>query len=161
MEAEEVMMKLAKMQGDSDNQFVLFGNLFLLANKLQVVSDQYLEKDDYTTKQWFLVAAINQFSDTPPTLSEVSELIGCSRQNVKQMAIKLETKGLLKIVRDEQDTRSYRLVLTDKCHSFWQKREIQDSRFIVNIMSCLDEQEAKQLSIYVDKILKRIAEVRN
>ncbi|SDM60258.1 DNA-binding transcriptional regulator, MarR family [Acetanaerobacterium elongatum] len=144
---------------NTDKQAVLFGNLFLLANKLQAVSDKYLEGDDITAKQWFLVAAINQFSETPPTLSEVSELIGSSRQNVKQLALKLEKKGFLQIEKNKQDTRAYRLVLTEKCHLFWQNRELQDNRFITDITGCLTAQETDNLYEYIDKMLKKTDEI--
>lgn len=139
-----------------NKQAFIFGNLFLLANQLQVVCDQYLEKDHITTKQWFLLAAISQFNDTSPTLSEVSELIGCSRQNIKQLALKLEKKEFLKIRKDEQDTRAYRLVLTEKCNFYWKSREDLDSKFITDILSCLTSEETNILSDCITKVLAKI-----
>lgn len=152
-------MKGSKPANLFEKQAFIFGNLFLLANKLQVISDQYLATSGLTTKQWFLIAAIQQFGDTPPTLSEVSELSGSSRQNVKQLAIKLKKNDFLRIEKDEQDTRALRLRLTKKCTSFWEQRENQDKQFITDLFSCLGETETDILSGSVQKILKRAEEM--
>jgi DNA-binding MarR family transcriptional regulator len=142
-----------------NKQAFIFGNLFLLANKLQVVCDQYLDTDNITTKQWLLLAAISQFNDTSPTLSELSDFIGCSRQNIKQLASKLEMKEFLQIRKDEQDTRAYRLVLTEKCNLYWKSREDMDKNFIVHILSCLTSEETDILSDCIIKVLAKIAEI--
>jgi len=150
---------------DSNKQTLLkkkgfiFGNIFLLANKLQVVGDQYLEKDDLTTKQWFLIVAVMQFPETPPTLSEVAELFGSSRQNVKQLAIKLEKRDFLRIEKDERDARASRLILTEKCFSFWQQREKQDNQFITDIFSPLTEEEVGTMTDCFKKILREIDKI--
>lgn len=146
-------------QQDFKKQAFIFGNLFLLANRLQIVSDQYLEKDNITTKQWLLLAAIGQFTDVPPTLSKVSELIGCSRQNTKQLALKLEKTGFLNIRKDEHDTRAYRLVLTEKCNAYWKSRERMDNQFISDILSCLTSEETNILSDCIPKVLAKIDKI--
>ncbi len=152
-------MDLKTNPQELNNQAFIFGNLFLLANKLQVVCDQYLDTDNITTKQWFLLAAVNQFKDASPTLSEVSELIGCSRQNIKQLAIKLEKKDFLKIRKDEEDTRAYRLVLTEKCNLYWKSREEIDNKFIADLLSCLTSEETNILSDCITKVLAKISRI--
>lgn len=144
---------------ERNKQAFIFGNLFLLANRLQVVSDQYLNNDNITTKQWLLLAAIGQFKDTSPTLSEVSEMIGCSRQNIKQLALKLEKNGFIKITKDEKDTRANKLILTEKCNLYWKSREDTDYKFIEDILCCLTSEETNILSDCITKILTRIAEI--
>ncbi|NTV77747.1 MAG: MarR family transcriptional regulator [Clostridiales bacterium] len=139
-------------------QALIFGSLFMLANKLQVVSDQYLEKDGITTKQWLLLAAISFFKETAPTLSEVSQMIGSSRQNTKQLALKLEKNGFLKILRDEQDTRAYRLTLTAKCDEYWKSRENQDQEYISDLFGLLSFEETAVLAGCIPKLLKKIEE---
>ena len=135
-----------------EEQGFIFGNFFLLANKLQVISDKHLESVGLTTKQWFLLAAVQNFK-TPPTLSEVSELIGSSRQNVKQLAIKLEKKNFLRLEKDEQ---AVRLILTEQCMNFWKDRDALDKQFIAEILSCLTNEETETVSTSLKKILKRI-----
>lgn len=151
-------MELEENQQELKQQAFIFGNFFLLANRLQVVCDQYLKKDNITTKQWLLLAAISQFVDATPTLSQVSEMIGYSRQNIKQLALKLEKKEFLKIIKDEQDTRAYRLVLTEKCNLYWKSREEMDNKFIMEIFSCLTSEETNILSAGIPKVLAKITE---
>jgi len=139
-----------------DKQKYIFGSIFLIANRLQVVGDQYLGKDDMTMKQWFLNVMIAQFGDTPPTLSEVAELMGSSRQNVKQLALKLEEKGFLIIRKDEQDARALRLELTDKSKVFWDKRQNKDNEYIEELFREFSPEEIDAVCKGFEKLFKRI-----
>jgi DNA-binding MarR family transcriptional regulator len=140
----------------SDKQKYLFGSLFLLANKLQVMGDQYLGADGMTTKQWFLSVMISQFKDAPPALSEVAELMGTSRQNVKQLALKLQEKDFLRIEDDEKDGRVLRLKLTDKSLSFWKQREEKDNEYITELFKELTEEEVNAMYSGFNKLFKKI-----
>lgn len=143
----------------SDMQKFIFGSLFLLANKLQVIGDQYLGRDGMTTKQWLLTVMIVQFGDTPPTLSEVAELMGSSRQNVKQLALKLEEKEFLKIEKDEQDARALRLKLTEKSQSFWEKREKQDEQFVKDLFADFSEEEISAVYAGFNKLFEKVERI--
>ncbi|MCX7921892.1 MAG: MarR family transcriptional regulator [Clostridia bacterium] len=142
-----------------EKQRFIFGSLFLLANKLQVIGDQYLGKDGMTTKQWFLTVMISQFRDNHPTLSEVAELMGSSRQNVKQLALKLEEKDFLKIEKDEQDARALRLKLTEKSQEFWEKRQEQDNQFIEELFKDFSEEEVNIISSSFRKLFEKIEQM--
>lgn len=124
-----------------DNKKFIFGSLFLLANRLQVIGDKYLEKEGITTKQWLLIVMIAQFVDSIPTLSEVAQLMGSSRQNVKQLALRLQEKGFVSIKKDERDSRVLRLKLTEKSTVFWEERREKDEQFIIDIFNGLSEEE--------------------
>lgn len=147
----------------NDKQKFIFGSIFLMANKLQVIGDKYLGKDDITTKQWFLTVMISQFPDNPPTLSEVAELMGSSRQNVKQLALKLEEKGFLNIEKDTEDARALRLKLTEKSKVFWERREEQDDQFLAELFRDLNREELdamvsgfNKLFVKMDKLNKEL-----
>lgn len=101
---------------------------------------------------------VGQFRDYKPTLSEVAKVMGTSRQNLKQLAIKLENKDLLKIEKDENDSRIIRLSITKKSEEFWEKRQDKDIEFITNLFKglTLDEIDAmyKGFNKLYDNILK-------
>jgi DNA-binding MarR family transcriptional regulator len=139
-----------------DKHKYIFGSLFLLANKLQVIGDQYLGREGITTKQWFLTVMLSQFRDNPPMLSEVAELMGSSRQNVKQLALKLEGKGFLIIQKDEKDARALRLKFTEKSKTFWGKREKQDNQFIQDLFKDFSEEEADIIYRGFGKLFEKI-----
>lgn len=121
----------------------IFGSLFLLANRLQVLGDRW--DKEITMKQWFLIVMIAQFKDYPPTLTEVAEFMGSSRQNVKQLALKLEKKNFLHIEKDEKDSRALRLILTEACHSFFAERRPMEEAFLEALYKDLTEEEMKGL----------------
>ncbi|MDP4091341.1 MAG: MarR family transcriptional regulator [Bacillota bacterium] len=139
-----------------EKQKYIFGSIFLIANKLQVIGDQYMAVDGMTTKQWFLTAMISQFGENPPTLSEVAELMGSSRQNVKQLALKLEEKDFLKIEQDKQDARALRLKLTERSREFWDKREDKDNQFIKDLFEDLSHEEIDIISKGFEKLFEKI-----
>ncbi|HYF84725.1 MAG TPA: MarR family transcriptional regulator [Clostridia bacterium] len=142
-----------------DKQKFIFGSIFLLANTLQVIGDQYLGRDGITTKQWLLQVMISQLGDNPPTLSEVAELMGSSRQNVKQLALKLEEKGFLTIQKDEHDARALRLKLTDKSQVFWEKRKKQDDEFIEDLFKDLSQEEIDSMFKGVGKLFTKVEKI--
>lgn len=139
----------------------IFGSLFLLANKLQVIGDKHIADEDVTLKQWFLTVMISQFSDINPTLSEVAEFMGTSRQNVKQLALKLQEKKFLNIEKDEQDARAIRLKLTEKNKSFWENREEKDNEFIYELFKDLSQDEIDKIYSGFNKLFERIENMDN
>lgn len=143
---------------NQDKQTYIFGSLFLLANKLQVKGDAYLADDEMTTKQWFLILMISQFKDTPPMLSEVANLMGSTRQNVKQLALKLEEKGFLVIEKDQTDSRILRLKLTEKNEQYWDKRQAKDNTFIENLFKNFTKEEVNVMYHGIEKLLEEVKE---
>jgi len=131
-------------------------DIFLLANKLQVIGDFHLADDGITTKQWFLILIISQFKEKPPMITDVANLMGTSRQNVKQLALKLEEKGFLNIEKDKEDSRTLRLKLTEKNQWFWEKREEKDRNFVTNLFKSLSVEELDIMCQGFSKLLNEI-----
>lgn len=52
--------------------------------------------NEMSCKQWLLMSVLKAF-DTPPDLSTVAKAMGCSRQNVKQLARPLEQEGYIRL----------------------------------------------------------------
>ena len=90
---------------------LIFSGVFVLENKLHTVLDRYLE--DITSKQWLVLVVASSFS-TPPDLSKVGKALGCSRQNIKKLAMALEKEGMVRLKESESDGRSLCIHLTDK-----------------------------------------------
>lgn len=99
-----------KIAGISE-EYSIYGILFSLSNRIQTIGDKSFT--DITMKQHFLMIALGMF-ENPPTLKEMSELIGCSYQNIKRMAKHLEKEEFLQIVQDSSDKRKILLVSTGK-----------------------------------------------
>ncbi|HEY9855293.1 MAG TPA: hypothetical protein V6D05_06110 [Stenomitos sp.] len=97
-----------------EHQAELFGSLFLLTQHLARRADAAMEPLGLTTKQWLLLAIlVKRFAGQTPTLTEAALWYGSSRQNVKQIALQLESRGFLRLVTDPKDKRVLRLQLTE------------------------------------------------
>jgi MarR family transcriptional regulator for hemolysin len=97
----------------------LFGSVFVLTQHLTRRTDAALETFGLTTRQWLLLAVLGKaFPDRSASLSEAAEKYGSSRQNVKQIAVGLESRGFLRLVPDPVDGRTTRLQVTDRVRVF-------------------------------------------
>ena len=152
----DIVKKELNYEIDMEPQKYIFGGIFAISNRLQVIGDVFL--GEVTTKQWFLIAVIGQFfKDTPPSLSEVAEIMGTSRQNVKQIGLKLEKKGFVEIKKDIKDNRVLRVQLTEKCVKYFENRYQKDEEFINTIFQGFEAEELFQLSNSLDKFYKNIS----
>lgn len=137
-------------------QRYIFGEIFLIANKLQTIGDEFL--GEVTTKQWFFIVVVSEFfKDKAPSISEIANKMGTSRQNVKQIALKLEKKEFITINKDEKDSRILRVSITNKCINYWENRYEKDSEFIKYIFRGMEEKELFQMFNSLDKFYKNIA----
>ncbi len=137
----------------------IFGHIFLLAQKWQYLGDRELSVDNLTTKQWFLLATIGTLFKTPPTLTEVTEALGTSRQNVKQIALNLEKRGFLKIEPDENDRRMLRFKITQESNDFWEKRAGRDEKYIADLFKGLTVEEIEIFYLGIIKLSQRAEEL--
>lgn len=110
-----------------DNTFFLIGLLNEFMNRFQAYGDTFFEEISW--KQCFVIICVNLF-EQPPTLKELSELMGCSHQNIKQMLLKLEKVGFIQFETDQKDHRKQRILLTKKAQKFNQTYDEPSARFM-------------------------------
>jgi DNA-binding MarR family transcriptional regulator len=80
-----------------------------------------------------------------PSMQEVADALSTTHQNVKQLAIRLEDRGFLKIERDPDNRRILRLRTTDESRGYWEKRSLEDLRSIAALFEGLEDGEVKSL----------------
>lgn len=125
--------------GNMPPQAFLLGLLSAFDNRYQAAADAFFK--EITWKQFFAVICINLCKE-PPTLNELSDVMGSSHQNVKQILLKLEKKGFVEFVADEKDRRKQRIHVTDACRDFLEKNDNngQQSQYIIGrIFDGVDE----------------------
>ncbi|MDO5519671.1 MAG: MarR family transcriptional regulator [bacterium] len=98
---------------------LLFVDIFIQENRLHSVFDRY---NDMSVKQWLLLAVCQAF-DTPPDLSTLAETMGCSRQNVKKIAVCLERDGYITLEKSPEDARALCVNRTEKGIQYTKERE--------------------------------------
>jgi DNA-binding MarR family transcriptional regulator len=114
-------MKMDKVEfGDMPPQAFLLGLLSAFDNRYQAAADAFFK--EITWKQFFAIICINLCKE-PPTINELSDVMGSSHQNVKQILLRLEKKGFVSTVADERDKRKQRIVVTDAARAFLQKND--------------------------------------
>lgn len=123
---------------DMDNAHFLIGLLNAMMNNFQTVGDTFFEEMSW--KQCFVMICIGLFEE-PPTLKELSELMGSSHQNVKKMVEKLEKNGYISVQTDEQDRRKQRLQLTQKTADFNKHYSQPSEEFMQYLFGGIDRNE--------------------
>ena len=81
-------------------QAFLLGLLSAFDNRFQASADKFFSQ--ITWKQFFAIICINICKESP-TINELSDIMGSSHQNVKQILNKLSNKGFVEMIQDEED----------------------------------------------------------
>ena len=151
MNYDEVMNVDKVKFGDMPPQAFLLGLLSAFDNRYQAAADAYLK--EITWKQFFAIICINLCKE-PPTLNELSDVMGSSHQNVKQILLKLEKKGFVATVPDEKDRRKQRIYVTDACRDFMERNDNNDRQSQYFIGRIFDGIDGKSLQTTIQTIMK-------
>lgn len=108
----------AYKSGRDNQQRAIFASLFILGNRLQTSFDKV--DPVITVKQFMVLIMVKQVPEKTLDLTSCGELLGCSRQNIKKLAVALEKKELITISRNKKDRRRTDLYLTEKGESYFQ-----------------------------------------
>lgn len=111
-------------------EHMIYGTLFSLCNRIQTLGDSQFK--EITIKQHFLLIGLGLF-DAPPTLNELSHVVGCSYQNIKRMLNTLEKKEFVKIVQDSNDKRKYRVISQKKVQTFNEENQEITNQFMKSL----------------------------
>ncbi len=143
------------------DEAMIFGLLLIISNKMNTLLEREFKEYDVTTKQWFLSETINSLFNSPPTLKEAANAMGSSHQNIKQVAMKLQEKGLLLLEKDKKDARVTRLKMTEQSGDFWKQTDFKGAIFREKMFK---EIEANNITItrhLLEKMLSNLTEIEN
>ena len=147
---------MSKLDSMKDRKFV-FGSVLIVANRIDTLLERALKEYDVTAKQWFLTVVIDNSFDKPPTIKEVAREMGSSHQNVKQVALKLEQKGLLTLKKDNKDARVTRIRLTDESYKFWKTTQVKAATFTESLFKDIDEDEMSKARAVLQKMIANLS----
>lgn len=143
------------------DEAMIFGLLLIISNKMNTLLEREFKEFDVTTTQWFLSETINSLFDSPPTLKEAANAMGSSYQNVKQVAIKLQQKGLLTLERDKKDARVTRLKMTDQSKDFWKRTDPKGAIFRERMFKEMGTNYITRIRYLLEKLLSNLVEIEN
>ncbi len=139
-----------------DLSYFLLGLISAFENRFQAVADSTMKEISW--KQFFAIICINMCKEKP-TVKELAEIMGSSHQNVKQILLKLEKKGFVRISLDESDKRKQRIELTDYCREFCAKNDEMTMRITKKMFEGVSEEQLQitiQTIIQIEDNLKEI-----
>ncbi len=145
------------MTAHADPARVLFATVFLLAQSWKNLLDDELAPAGLSAKQWMLLVAIETFGDEAPTLNQAADRYGATRQATKQLAVRLERGGFVRIESDPDDGRTLRLHLTARHREFWDARA---QRHLAGLAALFSEVDGDSLSGAAETLTALLASSR-
>ena len=142
---EEVMQNGNVDFSNIPSNYYLLGLLSAFDNTMQEIS----------WKQFFAIICINMCKE-PPTLKELSDILGSSHQNVKQILLKLEKKSFIQFQTDDADKRKQRIVLTDYCREFCERNDEMSKSIMEKMFDGVTEKEVATTIQTIIKIEKNL-----
>ena len=143
------------MKIPKNNQYVLFGGIFILANKLQYVAEQKVE--GLSVKQWFLLRTLHDMPTEPaPTITSLAKELDTTRQNAAKMLEILHRDGHVAIADNPHDGRSSTLSITEKGRKMLSAMAARSAGFFRELFEDMDKGEvdiaAKVIIKMIDKL---------
>ncbi|WP_124058658.1 MarR family winged helix-turn-helix transcriptional regulator [Vaginisenegalia massiliensis] len=114
----------------------LFGLLFIVENRLTTACEKI--QTEISMKQWLLLALVMTQADSQ-TLTELGKLMGCSRQNIKKLALALEQKGLVQL--KEGPRKSYDIQVLPKAYELADQMALRHETTLRLLFSDFSQQE--------------------
>lgn len=140
------------MKIPKNKQYVMFGGVFMLANKLQLVADKKIH--GLSTKQWFLLRNLSDLPpNPPPTITMLAKETDTSRQNVSKMLGVLQRQGYVALQDNPKDHRSQSVILTDSGAQMLHKVAQEAVPFFTELFSGISEEEC---TVSADVVIKLI-----
>ena len=122
----------------------IFSSIFVLQNRMQTAGEKL--QTEISMKQWLLLA-MAECCPEPRTLTNVGNLMGCSRQNVKKLALALEKKGFVRLLLSSNN--SVIIELTEEVKRYAEEIGERHMKALRLLFADFSEAEIEQLfSLY-------------
>lgn len=133
----------SRFSDSTENQRkAIFSTLFIAGNRLQTLFDNNIP--EVSLKQFMLLSIVRQ-SKEQLTFTQLGDLLGCSRQNIKKLANVLMKKGFITIQQSPNDTRAMCICPTEKVN-----------RYFANDFSKYQEDLKYLFEVYTDKEIETL-----
>lgn len=124
------------MEGKELETWLLFRKTFA---KMQRFIEDDLRRHDTTPSQFTILRNLSIEEATP--MSELSRRTSCVNSNITSVIGRMEDKGLVKKIQDNNDRRVSKVNLTDKGKDLYRKTVFDHDEFLANMMKCIPEKE--------------------
>lgn len=139
-----------KYSTSTENQRkAIFSTLFIAGNKLQTLFDNHIPK--VSLKQFMLLSIVRQ-SKEPLTFTQLGDILGCSRQNIKKLADVLMKKGFITIQQSPHDIRAMCICPTEKVNDFYANDFFEYQEDLKYLFEVYTDKEIETLFILLSKL---------
>lgn len=132
----------------------VYSSIFVLQNRMQTTGEKL--QTQISMKQWLLLA-MTDCCPEPRTLTNVGSLMGCSRQNIKKLALALEKKGFVRLLSGGNN--SVHIELTDKARQYAEEMRERNLQFLELLFEDFSEIEIEQLFHFYSKLYAGVERV--
>ncbi|MGN0537767.1 MAG: MarR family winged helix-turn-helix transcriptional regulator [Acutalibacteraceae bacterium] len=132
----------------------IFSSIFVMQNRMQTAGEKL--QTEISMKQWLLLA-MTECCPEPRTLTNIGNIMGCSRQNIKKLALALEKKGFVRLISGSN--HSLHIELTDKAVNYADKIGEIHLQSLKLLFEDFSEDEIKQLFLLYNKLYAGIERV--
>lgn len=153
MNLDELVIRFS--DSTDKQQKAIFNTLFIAGNKLQTLFDKHIPQ--LSLKQFMLLSIVRQAKEQM-TFTQLGEMLGCSRQNIKKLAEALVKKGFVSIEQSPQDTRAMCIWPTEKTEDYFQN---EFSRYQVELKYLFEVYTAGEIETLFRLLSKLYAGIEN
>lgn len=134
----------------------IFSSIFVLQNRMQTAGEKL--QTEISMKQWLLLT-MAECCPEPRTLTNVGNLMGCSRQNVKKLALALEKKGFVRLLLSSNN--SVLIELTEEVKRYAEEIEERHMKALTLLFADFSEEEIEQLFSLYTKLYAGLERMEN
>lgn len=139
----------------TEEQYI-FGKIFKLVNEIQNLGNSVM--NEVTIRQFFVLIVIKNMN-LSPTITEISEFLGTTRQSTIQMIDALEKKGYLEMKNSMIDKRAKSISLTDKSYDLFSEKEEAGNNFLEKIFKDMETKDIHELHKMITTLLVNVGEI--
>lgn len=140
----------ARFSNSTENQRkAIFSTLFIAGNKLQTLFDNNIP--EISLKQFMLLSIARQ-SKEQLTFTQLGNLLGCSRQNIKKLADALVKKGFITIQQSPHDTRAMCICPSEKVNEYFTNDFLEYQKELEYLFEVYTDKEIETLFILLSRL---------
>lgn len=141
---------IARFSSTTENQRkAIFSTIFIVGNKLQTIFDSHIP--EITLKQFMLLSIVRQSKDQL-TFTQLGNLLGCSRQNIKKLAGILIKKGFITVEQSPHDARALCICPTEKVNAYFETEFSEYQVELEYLFEVYTPEEIKTLFMLLSKL---------
>lgn len=141
---------ITKFSGTPEKQQkAIFSTLFIAGNRLQTLFDKTIP--ELSLKQFMLLSVARQ-SEKPLTFTQLGELLGCSRQNIKKLADALAKKGFITVRQSPSDGRAVTVCPTKRAEDYFRNEFFPYQEDLKRLFAVYTDQEIETLFVLLSRL---------